>query len=197
MRPILQGMGKYHSLIMITVGNYEWRECRRCRTLVDNQTDQISSLFKIFYVSTGAKHPIVLLDLLYKLLYNIYMQDISDIFTSKARVKILRTLYFQLQPTPLRHIAYISDLPIFSVQNATKSLLSDKIINKREKENYILFELNKKHPLYTVLEQFFIIEINNRISREAQTYFQKAKQALEFANAANIIFTYAKKRSKK
>jgi len=134
------------------------------------------------------------LELLYKILYNISVKDIFDILTSRARVKILRTLYFQLQPIPLRHIAYISDLPIFSVQNAIKSLSGDGIVNRRNSDNCVLFELNKKDPLYPVLEQFFIIEINNRIFTEAKTYYQKARQTLEFANAANIIFRHAKRK---
>lgn len=122
------------------------------------------------------------------------MNDIFDIFTSKARVKILRTLYFQLQAIPLRHIAYMSDLPIFSVQNAVKSLLNDKIISETKEVNYVLFELNRRNPFYALLEQFFIIEINNRICMEAKTYYQKARQALEFANAANTIFKRAKQK---
>lgn len=122
------------------------------------------------------------------------MDNFFDIFSSKSRVKILRTLFFQPQAIPLRHIAYISDLPIFSVQNAVKSLLNDKMITKIVKENYVLFELNKKNSLYTVIEQIFLIEIDNRICMEAKTYYQKAKRALEFASAANIIFKHAKKK---
>jgi hypothetical protein len=121
------------------------------------------------------------------------MKNIFDIFTSKARVMILRTLYFQEQAIPLRHVSLISGLPIFSVQNAVGSLLGEKIINKTEKDNNVLFELNKKHSLYDILEQFFIFEVNNRIRLEAESFFQKAKQVLKFASDANIIFKRAKR----
>lgn len=130
---------------------------------------------------------------LYKILYNIYMKSIFDILTSKAKVMILRTLYFQEQAIPLRHVSLISDLPVFSVQNAIDSLLSEKLVDKTEKDNNVLFELNKKHPLYDILEQFFIIEINNRIRLEAASFYRKAKQALRFASDANIIFKRAKR----
>lgn len=122
------------------------------------------------------------------------MNNFIDIFSSKARVRILRTLYFQPQAIPLRHIAYISDLPVFSVQNAVGSLLEDEIINSLKKDNCVLFKLNKSSPFYTVLEQFFTIEINNRIRMEAKTFYQKAREALAFADAANIIFRHAKKK---
>lgn len=122
------------------------------------------------------------------------MKNIFDIFTSKARVMILRTLYYQKQAIPLRHVSSISNLPIFSVQNAINSLADEKLIIKTEEDNNILFELNKEHPLYGILEQFFTIEINNRICREAGLFYQRARQTLEFASAANIIFKRAKQK---
>lgn len=130
------------------------------------------------------------------MLYTLIMNSIFDIFSSPAKAKILNVLYFQVQPIPLRHIAYISGLPVFSVQNAVRSLLDDELINKSEEDNYVLFELNKVNPFYDILRQFFIIEVNNRICMGAKTYYQKAKQVLEFANAAYIIFRCAKKKRK-
>lgn len=122
------------------------------------------------------------------------MKNIFDIFTSRARGMILRTLYFQELPIPLRHVALISDLPIFSVQNAVTALTDEKIIIKTEKDNNVLFELNKEHPLHNILEQFFVIELNARICLEARSFYQKAKQTLKFANAANVIFKRAKQK---
>lgn len=122
------------------------------------------------------------------------MDTIFDILTSKAKVIILRTLYYQPHAIPLRHIAYLSDLPIFSVQHAIKSLLDNRIISRRKKGNNVLFELNRKNPFYTTLKQFFIIEINNRIVAEAKLYYQKAQETLAFANAANILFKRARQK---
>lgn len=122
------------------------------------------------------------------------MDTVFDILTSKAKIVILRTLYFQPAAIPLRHIAYLSDLPIFSVQRALTSLLGDRIVSKSKRGNNVLFELNRKNPLYQTLEQFFMIEINNRIVAESKTYYQKAKAALDFANAANILFKRARQK---
>ncbi|MBU4483831.1 hypothetical protein KKA47_00240 [bacterium] len=124
------------------------------------------------------------------------MKNVFDIFTSKARVMILRTLYFQERPIPLRHVSLISDLPVFSVQNAVVSLLDEKIISKTEEDNNVLFELNKEHPLHNILEQIFFIEMNARICMEAGLFHHKARQALEFANDVNVIFKHAKQKRK-
>lgn len=106
----------------------------------------------------------------------------------------MRTLYFQPQAIPLRHIAYLSSLPIFSVQHAIKSLLESRILHKREEGNNVLFEINRKSLLYATLEQFFIIELNNRIVAEAKTYYQKAKAVLNFANTANALLKRARQK---
>lgn len=122
------------------------------------------------------------------------MKTIFDIFTSRARVMILRTLYFQENPIPLRHLSLISGLPVFSVQNAVGSLLDEKIIRRAEKGNNVLFEINKEHHLYNILEQIFIVEMNFRICFEAKLFCLKAKRALGFANAAGVIFKRARQK---
>lgn len=136
----------------------------------------------------------VMLDFCIKCYTIIGVKNILDIFTSRARVLILRTLYFQEQPIPLRHVSEISGLPIFSVQNAVASLLEEKLISKTEKDNNVLFKLNQEHSLYNVLERIFILEMNARICSEAISFYQKAKRALEFANTATTFFKRAKKK---
>lgn len=122
------------------------------------------------------------------------MKSVFDILTSRARSVILRTLYFQSEPIPLRHISAISGLPVFSVQNAVDSLLTEHVIKRSEKDNNVLFELNREHFLYSVLEQFFIIEMNSRIRLEAGSFHEKARLVLEFAAAANSMFQCAKQK---
>lgn len=125
------------------------------------------------------------------------MLNIFDIFTSKARVMVLRTLAFQDVAIPLRHIAALSGLPVFSVQNALGSLVSEHIITRTENDNNVLFELDKNCDMYDLLLQFFILETNDRISREAKKYFGKAARVLSFTGSAGIVFQNAKKRGRK
>lgn len=130
---------------------------------------------------------------LYKLLYNIYVKTTFDIFSSKARGRILRTLYFQHNPTPLRHVALISDLPVYSVQKALDSLLTEAIVCRHEKGNNVLFELNKHHPLYAILEQLFITEMKTRLRINAEKLHQKARQSLKFANTTKTLLRHPRK----
>ena len=74
--------------------------------------------------------------------------------------------------------------------------MKEGLITKLEEDNNILYVLNEEHYFYSVLEQFFIIEINNRILREAKTYYQKAQEVLAFVNAANILFKKVKRKGK-
>lgn len=118
-------------------------------------------------------------------------KNIFDIFTSRAKIITLRVLYYQNQAVPLRHISSISNLPIFSVQNAINSLMGENMLIKTEKDSNVLFELNKNHCLYGVLGQIFTIETHNRIFLEAILLHRKALQTLEFASAVNIILRCA------
>lgn len=133
-----------------------------------------------------------LLVYLYKTLYNKLVKNLFDLFTSRARVMVLRTLSCQERPIPLRHVSRISGLPVLSVQHAVASLADEKIITRTEEDNNVLFELNREHPFSGVLEQIFTLETNARIRSGARGFHQKAKRALEFASAANAMFKGAK-----
>lgn len=122
------------------------------------------------------------------------MKTVFDIFTSKARGRILRTLYCQHQPIPLRHVSLISDLPVYSVQKALDSLLAENIVCRHEKENNVLFELDRQHPFYPVFEQLFITEMKTRIRMAAEMLHHKARQSLEFANTARTLLHRTRKR---
>jgi hypothetical protein len=47
-----------------------------------------------------------------------------------------------------------------------------------------------------VLEQIFTVEMNARIRLGASLLYKRAKQSLEFANAAAIMFRHAKRRAR-
>lgn len=125
------------------------------------------------------------------------MIDFFDIFSSKAKIKILRTLYYQECAISLRQIAYISELPVFSIQNALKDLLREKIIKKRKKGNRLMIQINKESEYYNFLKELFCIEEKSRIAAEAKQFDQKAKNVLMFANSANNFFERVKGSSKK
>lgn len=120
------------------------------------------------------------------------MQTIFDIFTSRARGRILRTLYFQKTPIPLRHVALISDLPVYSVQNALTSLQDEKLVHRFDMGNNALFELNPHHPLHPILTQLFVTETNAQIRESAALFQHKAKHCLNFASSTQKLLRRAK-----
>lgn len=139
---------------------------------------------------------IFLVDNLYKLLYIIRVNDVFDILSSRARALVLRTLFLQSNAIPLRHIAYISGLAVFSVQKALAGLLADDVIRRRDAGNCTLFELNRDAPFYPLLQQFFIAEMNHRIMIESGALGEKAKFALGLASSAAALFNRAKRKQR-
>jgi len=116
------------------------------------------------------------------------MYDIFTAFSSKAKIQILRTLYFQPEAIPLRHISYLSNLPLYSVQNALKPLLKNKLIIKKKRNHYVLFQINKNNPLYDLLKKFFIDETTFQIEQEAKNFHQRAVHVLAFAHETHEFF---------
>ena len=118
------------------------------------------------------------------------MRECLDIFSSKAKIKILRTLYYQCDPIPLRQIAYISGLAVFSVQHALKQLEKDHLILKRKKHKHTVYEINRKSAYYNFLNNLFLIEMKHTISTKAPGYDKKAHKTLLLSNQ---LLTFSKR----
>lgn len=129
-----------------------------------------------------------LIDFLYKILYIYYMFDVTALFSSKAKVKVLRTLFYQSTPLPLRHIASLSDASLFSVQRVLKHLVAEGILIRKRKGRYTLFSLNPNHEYHSFLTQLFDLEMKSRIASLAGDYHQKAKGIVDFSRSARDLF---------
>lgn len=116
------------------------------------------------------------------------MFDMAEIFSSKARISILRVLSCQAEPLKLRHIAVLANYPIYSIQRALNQLKKEKLIHKKKERQYRLYSLNQGHPHYSFIGALFELETKNRILWNSQRYEQKATSALEFANSALRLF---------
>jgi DNA-binding transcriptional ArsR family regulator len=127
---------------------------------------------------------------MYKFLYIVYMNNLFDVFTSQAIIKILRVLYFQPEGIPLRHIGHISQLPIYSVQHGIKKLLKDSLVTRRKQGQNQLYEMNKSHVLREALAVVFSIEMNLRLSQGAAQYSDRAQRTLSFSNSVQALFKH-------
>lgn len=131
-------------------------------------------------------------DFLYKVLYNYCMLDIASLFSSRTRFRVLRTLVYQSQPLPLRHIAYLSGSPLFSVQRALKQLVEETILIQKREGCYSLFSLNTHHVSYPFLRQVFDLEMKNQIAFLSENYHKKAKSTLVFSSSARGLLKKAR-----
>ena len=118
--------------------------------------------------------------------------DLASIFSSKARLRVLRTLTHQSASLPLRHIASLSETPLFSVQRVLQQLAEEKMVFKKRKGRYTLFSLNRNHLFFSFLIRMFDLETSNRIAFSSEGYDQKAKRLLEFSHSARGLLQEAR-----
>ncbi len=112
------------------------------------------------------------------------MFDITTLFASKAKIAVLRALYYQSTPLPLRHVALLAGTNLYSVQRALQQLVEEKIVTKKRQGKYRLFSLDKDNLYYPFLASFFDLEMKNQTAFLSARYHQKAQGMLDFSSAA-------------
>lgn len=121
------------------------------------------------------------------------MLDIASLFSSKSRLDVLRVLAHQTAPLALRHIAALSDSPLFSVQRALAQLVKEEILIRQKKGRYVFFSMNEHHPFHTFLTRFFDLEMRSRLALLADSYSKKAQSSLDFSSTARELFKGARR----
>ncbi|MFH1727142.1 MAG: helix-turn-helix transcriptional regulator [Pseudomonadota bacterium] len=121
------------------------------------------------------------------------MISVFDIISSSAKIKILRTLFYQNIEISLRQLAVLSDLQVNSVQHGIKQLLKENVITEKRKKNLRLFRINKTSSYYTLFIILFTKEMEERIRSNSSTYNNKARSILNFSNSSIKLLKKAKK----
>lgn len=116
------------------------------------------------------------------------MKNLLSLFSSKAKADVLRVLVRQAHPIALRHIAALSDSPLFSIQRALTALVDEHILIRQESGSYVLFGLNQQHPFYPFLIRIFDLETECQIAQTAHQYDNKARRSLDFSRTARRLF---------
>lgn len=96
--------------------------------------------------------------------------EISELFTSSAKYKILGVLSSRRSPIHLRAIAEISGVQIRSAQLAIRSLNDDKILRMTREGNRTLYTLNQKSELCLPLREHFSDEQARILAKRAKSY---------------------------
>lgn len=116
------------------------------------------------------------------------MVMLHHVFSSMAKIKVLRTLYDQSQGMSLRQVAFVSELPVYSAQRALQQLLDENWLTKKPVKNRIYFSLNTGHNSYSFLHAVFDLEKNTKVQERSASYTERAQSALEFADSSLTFF---------
>ena len=83
------------------------------------------------------------------------MISIGDIFSSKARVHILRAANTLEHPVGIRALSRIADIPLRSAQLAVRGLCEDGLLRTIQKHQKPVYSLNTSHPLHSRIHAVF------------------------------------------
>lgn len=112
------------------------------------------------------------------------MLDIASIFSSRARYQVIRTLYHQVAPLCLRHIAYLSETSLYSVQRVLHQLVDEGLLIRKKEGLQTLFSINRQNQFDTFLTHFFDLEMKSVIAASSTDYQKRAKSSLHFSCSA-------------
>lgn len=122
------------------------------------------------------------------------MLDWTDYFSSKAKVKVLETICRHASPLPLRHVAYLAELPIYSVQCALTDLHKKRVLLRTQRKRSVLYTLNANHTDAPFLLSLFQFIEKRLLARRTTSYTRSAQNALAFAAEAREIYVSRKKK---
>ncbi|PIR22718.1 MAG: hypothetical protein COV44_06075 [Deltaproteobacteria bacterium CG11_big_fil_rev_8_21_14_0_20_45_16] len=117
------------------------------------------------------------------------MTEIADIFSSRAKFKVLKLLIQYSQPIPLRTVANLLNLPIRSVVVALDALSKQKIVRDSPSKHNRLFQMDQSHPLYEELKNIFAQIEKSEIKIRSITHQPEATKAHKFAQSVNQLFS--------
>lgn len=112
--------------------------------------------------------------------------ELSDLFSSSSKYRILRTLCNRETPTHLRALAELSNVQIRSAQIAVESLLKTNVITKHKKANRVMLSLNKQSKFSSILIDHFKVEKQQEIASRA-TKHKDLESILQKVNQLRVI----------
>ena len=108
--------------------------------------------------------------------------DLSILFSSQARYRVLQTLFLFEKPLPIRHIESLTGTAIRSVQVALQGLVRERAVLRTRRGSHIVYEMNSKHIAYPILSEVFAVIRRDRYRRRTASLGARAQRSLEFSN---------------
>jgi hypothetical protein len=122
------------------------------------------------------------------------MFDLATYFSSRAKVTCLEVLCRHFSPLPLRHVAYLCNLPVFSIQRALADLTETGIVVRKKREHSVLYAMNRKHPHFRLFSKLFHFLDEELLKERPEGYHASARHALAFASESREIYSHRKRK---
>lgn len=117
--------------------------------------------------------------------------NISNIFSSKAKVQVLGVLSQDSTPLRTRTIERRAGLPIRSVQLALDSLVNLDLVHRQTLQKYPTYKLNTSHISCKLIRKIFKAVEIDQVSQRSFSYNQKATRVFQFISDANRVIQRA------
>jgi hypothetical protein len=124
----------------------------------------------------------------------IRMLDLAEHFSSRAKVRALEILCRHTSPLPLRHVAYLCDLPVFSIQRALADLTEARIVLRKKRQRSVLYSMNWKHPHSSLFLKLFRLIDGEALQERTEGYHASARHALAFASESREVYSHRKRK---
>lgn len=96
--------------------------------------------------------------------------DLSHLFSSSSKYRILQALSARSTPLHLRALAEVANVQLRSAQLAVAALLKEKVVTKVSQENRSMITLNLRSKYAEHLRSFFKMEQKRLIAARSETY---------------------------
>lgn len=94
--------------------------------------------------------------------------DAGNLFTSKAKYRVLGVLSRRNTPIHLRELTELAQIHLRSCQLAVQSFLEMKLLIKERELNRVTFMLNDRHPMASTLRHYFQEESLRHVEKRSQ-----------------------------
>lgn len=120
------------------------------------------------------------------------MNSLSILFSSKARIHVLRALSGGAGHFALRQIEKLTGLPVYSVQYALGQLLVDELVTVQSTGGKTLYALNARHTDFDFINFIFEAERHRDLEGRAKHQGKTPFEVMQFNDQIHCLYSGAR-----
>lgn len=117
------------------------------------------------------------------------MNSLSLLFSSNARIHILRALSGGAGRFALRQIEKLTGLPVYSVQYALGQLLDEKLVTVQSTRGKTLYALNARHTDFDFINFIFEAERHRDLEDRAKQMGKTPFEVMQFNDQVHALYS--------